>query len=182
MQLNGLSAAEKMDPGNYKTSEYTIYPFIAQAAGEYRDEKLRRAALESLEKNIGYETTTTGARKLKSGSFFLNMTRVRAELLRYQDWKKLIAGPSKTALAGPILSDVPYPGVLVAKARSHTSRDLELVLYTSGPAGSFDLGIGRLQPDQKYSYEGGEIVAGPDGKTQLTVMVSGRTKVNLTPV
>jgi hypothetical protein len=79
-----------MNSGNYETSEYGIYPLLAQVAAEYGDEKIRLAALKVVERKIGFEIMSSGARRLKSGSFFLNMTRVKAELLTHKDWFKLI--------------------------------------------------------------------------------------------
>ena len=80
------------------------------------------------------------------------------------------------------MSEVPYPGVLVAKARSHTSRDLDIVLYPSASAGNFNLVVERLVPGQKYSYSAKEVSADLDGKVQLDVFVHGRTQVKLVPV
>jgi len=88
--LIGLLPSDKMDAGNYQSSDTAIYPYIACAAAEYGDEKLRLAALKAIEKKIGIEVISTGATRLKSGSFLLNMARLRSELLRYEDWKRLI--------------------------------------------------------------------------------------------
>jgi hypothetical protein len=79
------------------------------------------------------------------------------------------------------LSDVPYPGVLVAKARSHTGEDLELVLYPSAEADDFSLGISRLKPGRKYIYENKEVVADSGGQIQISIFVDGRTSVKLVP-
>lgn len=80
------------------------------------------------------------------------------------------------------MSEVPYPGVLVAKARSHTGRDLNIVLYPSANAGNFSLVVKRLVPGHKYSYSAKELSADLDGKVQLDVFVHGRTQVKLVPV
>jgi hypothetical protein len=88
--LEGLISTDKMDSGKYETSEHAIHPLLAQVVAEYGDEKIRLAALIVVERKIGFEIMSSGARRLKSGSFFLNMTRVKAELLRYKNWFKLI--------------------------------------------------------------------------------------------
>ena len=85
-------------------------------------------------------------------------------------------------MKGPILSEVPYPGVLIAKARSHTSRDLELVLYPSADAGVFDLSISRLSPGQTYSYLDKPVNADRDGFVKISVLVEGRTHVHISPI
>ncbi len=76
---------------------------------------------------------------------------------------------------------MPYPGVLIAKARSHTSEDLELVLYPSADAGVFDLGISRLAPGQTYSYLEKTVKADKDGAIRISVLVEGRTHIHISP-
>ncbi|KAF2490591.1 hypothetical protein BU16DRAFT_518028 [Lophium mytilinum] len=178
----GLSGADNLDTGNYETGKHAIYPHVAYVAAEFGDEKVRVAALKYINDHVGLETTSTGARRAKLGSFFYNMARLKGTLLRRNDWLNLVReGPSKTALAGPILSQVPYPGVLVAKARSHTSKDLELVLYPSAAAGDFTLGVSRLEPGRKYTYGKQEATADSSGNIHISVHVEGRTPVTLTP-
>lgn len=70
----------------------------------------------------------------------------------------------------------------MAKARSHTSRDLDIVLYPSASAGNFSLVVERLVPGQKYSYSAKEVSADLDGKVQLDVLVHGQTQVKFVPV
>ena len=90
-------------------------------------------------------------------------------------------GPSKEALAGPILDRVPYPGVIVAKARSHTSKDLDLVLYASAEEGLFELGVTRLQPGKEYTVGTERFVVDNSGEASLKVMVKGRTSLLICP-
>jgi hypothetical protein len=59
-----------------------------------------------------------------------------------------VQGPTKST--GPILASVPYPGVLVAAARSIDARSLNLVLYPSGNSGTFELGVEGLQSRLQY--------------------------------
>jgi bifunctional N-acetylglucosamine-1-phosphate-uridyltransferase/glucosamine-1-phosphate-acetyltransferase GlmU-like protein len=84
-------------------------------------------------------------------------------------------------LRGPILSEVPYPGILIAKARSHTCKDLELVLYPSADAGVFELGVSRLAPGQTYSYLDKTVKADKDGVIRVSVLVEGRTHIHISP-
>ncbi len=77
---------------------------------------------------------------------------------------------------------MPYPGVLVAKAYSHTSKDLDLVLYPSGNPGRFTLGVERLAPGGEYSTaEHPKLVADKNGVLYFDVCVHGRTEVKLVP-
>ena len=70
----------------------------------------------------------------------------------------------------------------MAKARSHTSRDLDLVLYPSAAEGTFTLGISRLKPGQAYSYGEKTIEADSKGEISIGVLVKGRTPVHIQPV
>ncbi|KAI9743694.1 MAG: hypothetical protein M1818_003010 [Claussenomyces sp. TS43310] len=182
----GLVGADQIDTGSYKPSEYNIYSIVSIVAGEYGDEQVRTAVLNTLRKQVGLETMETGATRLTSAQASLAMTlcMVRGSILRREDWRNLITkGPSKTTLAGPILDKVPYPGVLVAKARSHTSEDLDLVLYPSAAEGTFSLGIKALVPGRQYSISGQKTeVADSDGKLTVDVPVKGRTQILISPV
>jgi hypothetical protein len=73
-------------------------------------------------------------------------------------------GSFETALAAPILSEVPYQGVLVAKAQSHTGEDLEIVVYPSSMAGDFPLKISRLTLGRRCAYENKGVTADSEGK------------------
>jgi hypothetical protein len=104
-------------------------------------------------------------------------------LCLFNTYEMLKKGPSPTTLAGPILSEVPYPGVLVAKAYSPNSKDLDLVFYPSAEAGKFKIGVERLEPGVKYSVGEKEmVIADTEGKVKFDVKVDGRTAVLLTPV
>ncbi len=101
-------------------------------------------------------------------------------------WKANILylqGPSKVALAGPILTEAPYPGVLVAKARSHDSQDLELVLYPSANSGTFTFGVSKLVPNRTYTFGEGETVkANGQGEARFAYRVDGKTIIHLVPM
>jgi hypothetical protein len=92
-------------------------------------------------------------------------------------------GPPQNVLEGPILEEVPFPDVLVAKAWSHDGQGMELVLYPGKEAGNFQLGFTRLKPGDKYSLDGvnGKVSAeaSKDGKASFEVQVNGRTALNL---
>jgi hypothetical protein len=93
LRFEGLVGADQMDPGTYKHSEYNIYAIMSIVAGEFGDEKLRNAALDALKKNVGLETTETGAHRLTAAKASLNMNScmVRGAILRCEDWKNLVS-------------------------------------------------------------------------------------------
>lgn len=93
-------------------------------------------------------------------------------------------GIPEAAIKGPILDSVPYPDVLVAKARSVTSQDLSLVLYPSGKAGTFTIGIIRLQPGQSYIFNGKAgtaFTADGNGDAEIDIPIDGRTAIDIQP-
>ena len=71
--------------------------------------------------------------------------------------------------------------MIVAKARSHSSKDLEMVLYPSADDGFFELGVARLQPGEEYVWDAGRFVADSEGNALLQVPVEGRTSVFIFP-
>ncbi|KAJ5765633.1 hypothetical protein N7520_005192 [Penicillium odoratum] len=183
-KMVGLVGADMMDPGNYKANPLAMLPFVAHVAGEFGDEWIREKALQNLDKEFGWTVNATGSVVLfpERVSFSTQTAAIKATMLRQGDWKRLVnEGPTKTTLQGPILDQVPYPGVLVAKARSITLRDLHFVLYPSAESGLFKLGITRLQPNGRYTNSGIELVADATGNAELNIFVDGRTEIQLVP-
>ncbi|VTT58902.1 unnamed protein product [Fusarium fujikuroi] len=184
VSLTGLVGADKIDAGNYRSNECAMYTQLAIAAGEYGDEELKEACVRKFEKAWGVKTAPTGSQHLDpdNASCLMNQAALTAAIIRPGAYHRMVQkGPSETTLRGPILSRVPYPGVLIAKARSHTSEDLELVLYPSADAGVFDLGISRLAPGQTYSYLEKTVKADKDGAIRISVLVEGRTHIHISP-
>ncbi|KAL4939225.1 hypothetical protein BDV06DRAFT_225196 [Aspergillus oleicola] len=187
LELVGLVGADMVDPGNYRSSPQSMLPAVAHTAGEFGDERVRMKALEKLNRELARDVSKTGSVRWspKQASFVTTTNTVKAMLLRNEDWRKLVTeGPSEMALKGPILDQVPYPGVLVAKARSHTSRDLNLVLYPSAKPGRFEIGIKRLRPNVKYIVKEQDlsINADEEGNATLKIFVDGRTVLTIDSV
>ena len=80
------------------------------------------------------------------------------------------------------MTSAPFPGVLIAKACSHDSRDLDMVLYPSTDPGTFSLTVSRLQPGQNYKVLEKKLVADDKGDVTFPVAVNGRTVVHLVPI
>ncbi|KAF5975919.1 hypothetical protein FCOIX_7456 [Fusarium coicis] len=180
----GLVGADKIDAGNYRSNDYAMYTQLAIAAGVYGDEEMKQACVKKFEKEWGVKTAPTGSQhlNLENASCLMNQAALTAAIIRPEAYHRMIQkGPSESALKGPILSEVPYPGVLIAKARSHTSEDLELVLCPSADAGVFELGISRLAPGQTYSYLGKTVKADKDGVIRISVLVESRTHIHISP-
>ncbi|KAI9150872.1 Aldehyde dehydrogenase, dimeric NADP-preferring [Paramyrothecium foliicola] len=185
LSVKDLVGADKIDPGNYKPSEHAIYTSVASVAAEMGDMDIADAARRKFEDAWGLVTTDTGATSLNpsKASTLQIILATTGALLRPGSYHRMVReGPPKKTLDGPILSEVPYPGVLVAKARSHTSRDLELVLYPSSDPGSFELVVSRLGPDKEYIVQGNPLLADGQGHLRFSVMVNGRVHLHIKPV
>ena len=73
--------------------------------------------------------------------------------------------------------------MIVAKARSHTSRDLDLNFYPFASAGTFTLGVERLTPLKTYDIGGhSQVTADEKGKLTFDIRIAGRTKVQIVPI
>lgn len=185
LNLIGLVGADGIDTGNYRSSNTAIYTTCALAAAEQGDTAIKEAATRRYEEDWGIVTSpATGAQSLDltKASTLANYTALTANLVKRPGafGEMVRKGPSANALNGPILTEAQYPGVLVAKARSYTSKDLELVLYPSAAAGTFRLGVSRLQPLKSYVYGmGHRAEADENGHVWLPIIVEGRTHIHL---
>jgi len=84
---------------------------------------------------------------------------------------------------GPILAQAEYPQVIVARAVSDGTA-LNLVLYPGAEPGIAALSLGRLIPGRTYRavQSGVQLKAGPDGRCNLSVVLDGRTELDVVPV
>ncbi|KAF5591990.1 uncharacterized protein FSUBG_10294 [Fusarium subglutinans] len=118
VSLTGLVGADKIDAGNYRPNEYAMYTQLAIAAGEYGDEELKEACVNKFEQARGVNTAPTGSQylDLENASCLMNLAALTAALIRPGAYHRMIQkGPPETALRGPILSEVPYPGIIILK-------------------------------------------------------------------
>lgn len=184
LQVFDLKGADKMDPGNYRAGEGPLRAFIAAAAAEFGDEKIRNEALDQLDQ-IYFPVKTT-----KSGAFYnegLSTTTqhiaLMARLIKHRDLANAtLHGPAQEALQGPLLEGAPFPDVLVAKAYSYDGQGLDLVLYNGNDPGEFELGLERLLPYGRYKVNTGDyIMADGSGKASYRARIDGRTQIILTP-
>ena len=86
---------------------------------------------------------------------------------------------------GPILSQAPYPAVLVARAVAQNGK-LVLVLYPGEPQPQYELVIRNLHPETAYSVicNGCLSQSLAPGATvrDILIRITGRTEVIITPV
>ncbi|KAK5298068.1 hypothetical protein LTR99_007757 [Exophiala xenobiotica] len=184
LDVKDLRGADKMDPGNYKGGVGALRAFIAGCAAEFGDEKVRVDALEELDTEyFPVEATESGALRNKGLSATSQVVALMARLMRHQDLANAtLHGPEPAAMQGPLLADCKFPEVLVAKAYSHDSAGLDLVLYNGKQAGTFTLGFERLTPGGKYSLSTGKnLTADKSGKASVDITIDGRTELLLSP-
>ena len=173
-----------VDFGNYRAGKLVFAAgTILLNAREFGDERLAQAAQNTLDLHCG-RTETDGVVSYSKGSNLANMSALLGRLMSRDDWKETtLNGPARSTRMGPLLDEVKYPDVLVARAFSH-GEDLELVLYHGGGAKQQRLGLARLKPGQSYDVLGaaaGKITADPAGRATLDVTFNGRTAVTITP-
>lgn len=183
LELTNLVGADNIDPGNYKSGRGFVRMAMAGVASEYGDYKIRDELLRQVDEDYfpAYETRT-GALKNKKLSTIGQCIGLRARLGARGDWNRLLQeGPPEHCFRAPILDDVPFPDVLVAKAYSHDGKSVEVVLYNGKKAGVFKLGFKNMKAGQTYKFDGATAVADVKGEASFSVKVDGRTAVWLEP-
>ncbi|MFD1189552.1 linalool dehydratase/isomerase domain-containing protein [Phenylobacterium conjunctum] len=172
-----------LDVGNYRSGHAYAYASILAGAKEFGDTELAEAAQAALDADCG-RTVEGGVRRYLKGSNGANTYAVMGQIMKTGDFARSFAeGPTEGARRGPVLERCAYPEVLVARAFSH-GEDLELTLYPGAGDGAQALGLARLTPGAAYAVTGAtpaRIVAGADGMADLSVTLSGRTEVRVTP-
>ena len=93
MNLIGMVGADKIDPGTYKPSPYSMYPLVALTAGEFGDEEIRLKALAKLQKAQETIVENTGSvhQSQEHAGFSMNTSIMKAHMLRQGDWKRVVS-------------------------------------------------------------------------------------------
>jgi hypothetical protein len=171
------------DFGNYRPGWTGAYASIMDSAREFGDEETAAAAQESLDRRCG-RSIEGGVLRYIGGSNLSNILAARARIHRRDDFRIAVTqGPGEAAARGPILAEVGYPDVLVARARSD-GEALDLVLYPGKEPGPKTLRFGRLKPGRRYMVRNGKedgMVADGTGAATLTVDLRGRTPILVLP-
>jgi len=172
-----------LDPGNYSRGFVSAYGGILTAAREFGDEEIAAAAQRSLDQDCRPDRSA-GALGYLDGSNIANVNVAMGRLMRTGDFRRsFVEGPAAATQAGPCLTGVDYPDVLVARAYSR-GEDLDLVLHPGRGRTQQTLTFTALQPGRRYAVSGavpGELVADSAGTATLEVTLTGRTVVHLEP-
>lgn len=181
LELVNLVGADNIDPGNYKGGRGFVRAAMGGVAAEYGDEKIRKELLRQLdEEHFPVYQTRTGALKNKGLSTIGQASALRTRLGARGDWARLLtAGPPEHCFGAPILEEVPFPDVLVAKAFSQDGESVDLVLYNGKQPGIFNLGFKNMQPGKRYELGTQRSVANSEGKATFSLPIEGRTAVQL---
>jgi hypothetical protein len=174
-------AYDRMDTGNYKKSEAGLYAQFLMLAREQGDTEVAEAILRKLDKDFG-RVERDGAVGYAKASNVNNATIATGRIVRREDIRNMVLyGPPAATQAGPLLAEVPYPDVLVAKAFSPDGKRLDLVLQAAG--GSHTLRLERLVAGQLYTVTGGEpFTADARGCASMECWIDGRVSVSIAPV
>ncbi|MCA2244770.1 hypothetical protein JF781_20640 [Mycobacterium sp. WUMAC-067] len=171
------------DPGNMKRSPGFKFGMLLHGAREFGDDDLARAICAAIETEL---TSCSEAKVLSYhdvsvwGHALLLMGRVgRKDGLH--DLATLGSDPSNRT--GPVLRNVHYPDVLVARAFGDGAA-LDTVLYPGRDAGRHHLELAQLRPGARYRCVGAltdVITANQDGTATIAITVEGRTPLTVVP-
>jgi hypothetical protein len=179
---------DEVDAGSYKPSLITTLGACRGFALEMGDYELADNLKQTAESKYNV-VEKNGIRYFTGVSSMANIMNVYTSMLRKNAWAQLntFSLPDRI-LQGPILSDCHYPEVLVAKAVSHTGKELELVLYPGSDEKMPVITISRLQSEATYSVFNSttelntELISNKEGELTLTVQLDGRTEIRIVPV
>jgi hypothetical protein len=172
-----------VDMGNYKPGYGLAMESLYGAAREFGDADAAAAAKLALD-SLCDPITEDGVFRYQKMSNSVNACVTLDRQLHEGFWRGTVIAPtSESARSGPILDEVAYPEVLVARATSD-GEDLHLVLRAGRGSSTQVLQLARLRPDRRYRVTGGmtdALVADAEGRAELSVVLDGRSEVRVQP-
>jgi hypothetical protein len=176
---------DRMDMGNYRKSEAGPYSQFLVLAREQGDDEVAEAILRKLDREFD-RIDAQGVVSYGKASNYNMAYMIMGRIMRTGDVRSMVLeGPSAAAMRGPLLTDVKYPDVLVAKAFSD-GKGLTLVLYAGGGNDRQNLHISRLEAGRRYEVRCSGIdvrsfQADANGCAEIEVLLQGRTEVHVLP-
>jgi hypothetical protein len=179
------SQISRFDPGFYRKTGTGILPNLAAAAREVGDDELCTVLRQLADTHLD-PVVEDGAKHYRAMSPLAMGLMFHGVFSRKNGFFDLVnRGNPESWDTGPILSEAPYPGVLVARAVTD-GEALELVLRPGTPdAGRVAVRLARLVPRRRYSVRGAvesELTAGDDGSCEISVDLSKRVVVHVAPL
>jgi hypothetical protein len=182
-QLKPVLPKGAIDMGNYKPGYGLAMESLYGAAREFGDADAAAAAKLALD-NLCDPITEDGVFRYQKMSNSVNACVTLDRQLHQDFWRRTVVAPTpESARSGPILDEVAYPDVLVARATSD-GEDLHLVLRPGPESSTEVLQLARLQPARRYRVTGATadaLVADAEGRAQVSVVLRGRIEVRVQP-
>jgi hypothetical protein len=172
-----------IDVGNYGLTRASGYAAGAAAAVELGDEDLAAALLAALDRECP-AITDRGVSHRPRVSLWAHAVELIARCGRGDGLRDLICEPPPEHRAGPLLSEVAYPALIVARAIAREGA-LHAVLYPGAGAVRSRIGIGGLRPGRFYRAPGTQTPsfrADEHGAAAIDVAVESRTELSVIPV
>jgi Linalool dehydratase/isomerase len=170
-----------IDVGNYAFSRASSYAASAAAAVELGDGETARALLATLEDECP-SVTMEGVTHRECASLWAHDLELAARLGRHNGLRATVQADARHP--GPILTDAPYPDILIARATSDGT-SLDLVLHPSGNATGARIAVAGLRPNRDYRTGLSEVhvvQANEAGQVQIDVPLRGRTVLSIAPM
>ncbi len=178
---------DKIDTGSYRPSMITTYTQIGAAAAEMGDTEVASLLRERVRDEFVWAPENDGSVALQGVS-----SQAHATTLYH--WTALpnlrrsmhATGVSAAERAGPMLTDAPYPDVMVCHARNDGAA-LRLVLAPGSAAAvgkTVGLSLDQLRPGQTYRVNDSHtVVADGQGRARLDHRIEqARTRLSIAPV
>ena len=179
-QARGKRGMWPVDIGNYRFNRSASYGACAAAAVEMGDQEIADRILQYM--NEDYPLVTEGgvAHRPKASvwAHALEFTAIAG------DHNALKTATNGVSESGPVISKVSYPDVVLASAKS-ASGCLHAVMYPGNKVGNKSLTVSGLLPGKSYRLDGDnarQVVADSHGNAVISMLVDGRTELNLYPV
>ncbi len=173
-----------IDTGNYRRSNATTVAAVMATAVEMGDAHIAHILQQRFEADHPV-VAQGGVRHHPGVSVTGHISAFNARAGRPNAMHDLVAvGVPEAWRNGPLLDDVEYPSVLVARAVSD-GRALEAVLYPGNGKSRQMLGLSQLRPRCRYHCEGtvaAEVTADAAGRASVAVDLDRRTEIRLRPV
>ncbi|MGV0037195.1 linalool dehydratase/isomerase domain-containing protein [Mycobacterium paraffinicum] len=182
-QLKPVLPKGAVDMGNYKPGYGLAIESLFGAAREFGDADAAAAAKLALD-SLCAPITEDGVFRYQKMSNSVNACVTLDRQLHQNFWRKTVIDPTpESARSGPILDEVAYPAVLVARATSGGD-DLHLVLRPGREGSTEVLHLARLQPDRRYRVTGAtadSLIADAEGRAQVSIVLNDRSEVRIQP-
>lgn len=173
------------DHGNYSAGHLDAIGGLLMAAGEMGDEAVRDACYSAMTEEGNY--TVNGEGLIRWNCSNEANAQCLSGLAGFRNaWRDAVCyGPKPETFEGPLLEQIDYKKVWVAKAISKDGKSLDLVLKNAVDryAGEHTIGLDRLVPNATYKIaeDGRVFTATEEGTAEIAVNVDGRTPVTIVP-